>query len=105
MEEMARRIDRSGREGTTGVSQGSLPVHVAMVSMGTHAPALLKIRDAGKAVCQSKSLKEVNVTSDCTEEYSEDAFFVGAVMESTTDVIERPDSENDGGTACKWQSC
>ena len=60
------------REGTTGVSQGSLPVHVAMVT---------------------------------TEEYSEDAFFVGAVMESTTDVIERPDSENDGGTACKWQSC
>ena len=49
MEEMARRIDRSGREGTTGVSQGSLPVHVAMVSMGTHAPALLKIRDAGNA--------------------------------------------------------
>ena len=47
-----------------------------------------------EAVCQSKSQKEVNVTSDCTEEYSEDAFFVGAVMEATTDVIEQPDSEN-----------
>ena len=48
-----------------------------------------------EAVCQSKSLKEVNVTSDCTEEYSEDAFFVGAVMEATTDVIEQPGSENE----------
>ena len=37
----------------------------------------------------------VHVAMVTTEEYSEDAFFVGAVVEATTDVIEQPGSENE----------
>lgn len=49
-----------------------------------------------EAVCQSKTLKEVSMTSDSIDlQYSENAFFVGAVMEATPDVIEQPDSENE----------
>ena len=48
-----------------------------------------------EAIYQSKTLKEVNVMSDCMEEYSEYAFFVGAVTKATPDLIEQPDSENE----------